>query len=118
MEKKKSEELVSCIKKFEDPRPTVDSNNEPAKPELVSVDIRIAASVDIQSSKLNDNKPLASNDSQSSESINTKPSASVDALRLSEQPETEKSMFGGRTKNRKKKNKRNADTDSLSVVPM
>ena len=103
---------------FEDPGPTVDSNNEPAKQESVSVDIRIAASVDIQSSKSNDNKPSASNDSQSSESINTKPSASVDTLRLSEQPETEKSKFGGRTKNIKKKNKRNADTYSLSVVPM
>ncbi|KAF2589739.1 hypothetical protein F2Q70_00038739 [Brassica cretica] len=59
-----------------------------------------------------------SDDSQSSESIDTKPSASVDALRVSEQPATEKSKSGGRNKNRKKKKKRNADADSLSVVPL
>uniref|UniRef100_A0A0D3A8H8 Uncharacterized protein n=1 Tax=Brassica oleracea var. oleracea TaxID=109376 RepID=A0A0D3A8H8_BRAOL len=94
MEKKKSEELISCIEMFEDPGPTADSNREPAKPESLSVDIRIAASFD------------------------TKPSASVDTLRLSEQPKTEKSKSGGRTKNRKKKNKRNADADSLSVIPL
>ncbi|KAF3601563.1 hypothetical protein F2Q69_00034964 [Brassica cretica] len=94
MEKKKSEELISCIEMFEDPGPTADSNREPAKPESLSVDIRIAASID------------------------KKPSASVDTLRLSEQPETEKSKSGGRIKNRKKKNKRNADADSLSVIPL
>ncbi|KAF3497378.1 hypothetical protein DY000_02052916 [Brassica cretica] len=94
-EKKKSEELISCIEMFEDAGPTADSNREPAKPKSVSFDIRIAASVDIQSSKSIDNKPSASDDSQSSESIDTKPSASVDTLRLSEQPKTEKSKSGG-----------------------
>ncbi|KAF3537006.1 hypothetical protein F2Q69_00023040 [Brassica cretica] len=49
MEKKKSEELISCIEMFEDPGPTADSNREPAIPESASVDIRIAASVDFQS---------------------------------------------------------------------
>ncbi|XP_013601165.1 PREDICTED: uncharacterized protein LOC106308557 [Brassica oleracea var. oleracea] len=117
-EKKKSEELISCIEMFEDAGPTADSNRVPAKPESVSFDIRIAASVDIQSSKSIDNKPSASDDSQSSESIDTKPSASVDTLRLSEQPKTEKSKSEGLSKNRKKKKKRNADADSLSVVPL
>ncbi|KAG5388061.1 hypothetical protein IGI04_029602 [Brassica rapa subsp. trilocularis] len=98
MEKKKSEELISCIEKFEDPGPTVDSNCVPAIPESVSVDIRIAAS--------------------SLESIDTKPSASVDTLRLSEQCEAEQSKSGGRTKNRKKKKNMNADAYSLSVVPL
>ncbi|KAF3565114.1 hypothetical protein DY000_02016146 [Brassica cretica] len=88
------------------------------KKKSASVDIRIAASVDFQSSESIDNPPSASDDSQSSESIDTKPSASVDTFRLSEQPETEKSKSGGRNKNRKKKKKRNADADSLSVVPL
>ena len=118
MEKKKSEELISCIEMFEDPGPTADSNREPAIPESASVDIRIAASVDFQSSESIDNQPSASDDSQSSESIDTKPSASVDTLRLSEQPETEKSKSGGRTKNRKKKKKRNVDEDFLPLVPL
>ncbi|KAF3590908.1 hypothetical protein DY000_02021752 [Brassica cretica] len=118
MEKKKSEELISCIDMFEDPGPTTDSNREPTIPESASVDIRTSASVDFQSSESIDNKPSESNDSQSSESIDTKPSASVDALRVSEQPETEKSKSGGRNKNRKKKKKRNADANSLTVVPL
>ncbi|KAF2584477.1 hypothetical protein F2Q70_00036159 [Brassica cretica] len=63
-----------------------------------------------------DNQPSASYDSQSSESIDTKPSALFDTLRISEQLETEKSKSGGRTRNRKTKKKRNAD--SLSVVPL
>ncbi|KAF2573511.1 hypothetical protein F2Q70_00002188 [Brassica cretica] len=75
MEKKKSEELISCIEMFEDPGPIADSNRKPAIPESASVDIRIAAS----------------DDSQSSESIDMKPSASVETLQLSKQPETEKS---------------------------
>ncbi|KAF3572274.1 hypothetical protein F2Q69_00058934 [Brassica cretica] len=87
-------ELISCIEMFEDAGPTADSNREPAKPESVSFDIRIAASVDIQSSKSINNKPSASDDSQSSESIDTKPSASVHTLRLSEKPKTEKSKSG------------------------
>ncbi|KAF3574184.1 hypothetical protein F2Q69_00059029 [Brassica cretica] len=66
----------------------------------------------------NDSQPSESNDSQSSESIDTKLSASVDTLRLSEQPETEKSKSGGRKKNRKKKKKKNTYADSLSVVPL
>ncbi|KAF3522044.1 hypothetical protein F2Q69_00048392 [Brassica cretica] len=33
MEKKKSEELISCIEMFEDPGPTAESNHGPAKPE-------------------------------------------------------------------------------------
>ena len=49
---------------FEDPGPTADFNREPAIPELASVDNRVAASVDFQSS----------------ESIDTKLSASVDNL--------------------------------------
>ena len=39
-------------------------------------------------------------------------------LRLSEQPETEKSKFGGRTKNKKKKKKRNVHADFLLLVPL
>ena len=103
---------------FEDPGPTADFNREPAIPESASVEIRVAASVDFQSSESIDNKPSESDDSQSSESIDTKLSASVDTLRVSEQPETEKSKSGVRNKNRKKKKKRNADADSLSVVPL
>ncbi|KAF3596759.1 hypothetical protein DY000_02021306 [Brassica cretica] len=118
MEKKKSEELISCIEMFEDPGPTADFNREPAIPESASIDIKVAASVDFQSSESIDNKPSESNYCQTSESIDMKLSASVDTLRLSEQPETEKSKFGGRKKNRKKKKKRNADADSLSVVPL
>ncbi|XP_013679872.1 uncharacterized protein LOC106384459 [Brassica napus] len=94
MEKKKSKELISCIDMFEDPGPAADSNCEPAKPESASVDIKIAASADFQSSESIDNTPSASNDSQSSESIDPNPSASVDTLRLSEKPETEKSKGG------------------------
>ena len=71
MEKKKSEELISCIEMFEDPGPTADSNREPAISESASIDIKVAASVDFQSSKSIDNKPSESNDSQSSESIDT-----------------------------------------------
>uniref|UniRef100_M4FCV2 Uncharacterized protein n=1 Tax=Brassica campestris TaxID=3711 RepID=M4FCV2_BRACM len=41
MEKKKSEELISCIEMFEYPGPTADSHHEPAIPESASVDIRI-----------------------------------------------------------------------------
>ncbi|KAF2535081.1 hypothetical protein F2Q68_00020213 [Brassica cretica] len=63
--------------------PTADSNREPAITESASVDIRIAASNDSQSSESIDNKPSASDDSQSSESIDTKPSASVETLQLS-----------------------------------
>ncbi|KAF3546401.1 hypothetical protein DY000_02010384 [Brassica cretica] len=118
MEKKKSEELISCIEMFEDPGPTADSNREPAIPESASVHIRISASVDFQSSESIDNKPSASDDSQSSESIDTKPSASVDNLRLSEQPKTEKSKSVGWTKNIKKKKKRNVDADFLPLVPL
>nr|VDD30932.1 unnamed protein product [Brassica oleracea] len=99
MEKKKSEELISCIEMFEDPGPTADSNHEPAIPESAPVDIRIAASVDFQ---IDD----------------TKPSASVDTLRLSEKPKTEKSKSGGRSKNRKKKKKRNVDADFMPLVPL
>ncbi|KAG2292867.1 hypothetical protein Bca52824_039536 [Brassica carinata] len=118
MEKKKTEELISCIEMFEDPEPTADSNLEPAIPESASIDIKVAASVDFQSSESIDNKPSESDDSQSSESIDTKLSASVDTLKLSEQPETEKSKSGGRTRNRKKKKKRNVDADTLSLVPL
>ncbi|KAF3530635.1 hypothetical protein DY000_02041212 [Brassica cretica] len=96
------------------------------KKKSASVDIRIAASVDFQSlesidfqsSESIDNQPSASDDSQSSESIDTKPSASIDTLRLLEQPETEKSKSGGKTKNIKKKKKRNVDADFLSLVPL
>ncbi|KAF2609096.1 hypothetical protein F2Q68_00044062 [Brassica cretica] len=80
MEKKKSEELISCIEMFEDPGPTADSNHEPAIPESASVDIGNAASVDFQSSESINNRPSASDDSQSSESIDMKTSASVDTL--------------------------------------
>ncbi|KAF3585650.1 hypothetical protein F2Q69_00030568 [Brassica cretica] len=73
-------ELISCIEMFEDPRPTANSNREPAIPESASVNIRIAESVNIQSSESIDNQPSTSDDSQSSESIDTKPSASVDTL--------------------------------------
>ena len=118
MEKKKSEEIISCIEMFEDPGPTADSNHEPAIPELASLDIGIAASVDFQSSESIDNQISASDGSQSSDSINTKPSASVETLQLSKQPETEKSKSGGRTRNRKKKKKRNVDVDFLSLVPL
>ena len=69
----------------------------------VSVDIKIAASVDFQSSESIDNQPSSSDYSQSSESIDAKPSTSVDTLQLSEQPETEKSKSGGRTTNRRRK---------------
>ncbi|KAF3486575.1 hypothetical protein F2Q69_00052675 [Brassica cretica] len=103
---------------FENPVPTADFNRGPAIPESASVDIRVAASVDFQSSESIDNKPSESDDSQSSESIDTKPSTSVDILRLSEQPKTEKSKSGGRTKNRKKKKKRNVDADFLPLVPL
>ncbi|KAF2558904.1 hypothetical protein F2Q68_00015203 [Brassica cretica] len=71
-----SAELISCIEMFEDPGSTADSNREPAIPESASVNIRIEASVDSQSSESIDNKPSASDDSQSSESIDAKPSAS------------------------------------------
>ncbi|KAF2536718.1 hypothetical protein F2Q68_00021159 [Brassica cretica] len=118
MEKKKSEELISCIEMFEDPGPTADFNREPAIPESASVDIKVAASVDFQSSESIDNKPSELDDSQSSESIDTKPSTSVNTLRLSEQPETEKSKSGVRTKNRKKKKKRNVDANFLPLVPL
>ncbi|KAF3604449.1 hypothetical protein F2Q69_00034956 [Brassica cretica] len=43
-------------KMFEDPGPTVDSNHEPTIPESASVDIKIAALVDFQSSESIDNK--------------------------------------------------------------
>ncbi|KAF3604458.1 hypothetical protein F2Q69_00034955 [Brassica cretica] len=43
---------------------------------------------------------------------------SVNTLRLSEKLETEKSKSGGRTKNRKKKKKRNVDEDFLPLVPL
>ena len=66
MEKKKSEELISCIEMFEDPGPTADSNHEPAIPESASVDIGIAVSVDFQSSESIDNQISASDDSYSS----------------------------------------------------
>ncbi|KAF3558713.1 hypothetical protein F2Q69_00015875 [Brassica cretica] len=103
---------------FEDPGPIADSNYEPAIPELASVDIGIAASVDFQSSESIDNQISESDGSQSLESINTKPSASVDTLRLLEKPETEMPKSGGRSKNRKKKNKRNVDADFLPLVPL
>ena len=109
--KEESEESISCIEMFENPGPTADSNHEPAIPESASVDIGIAASVDFQSLESIDNQISASDDSQSSKSIHTKSSASVDILRLSVQPETEKSNSGGRTKNRKKKKKRNVHAD-------
>ncbi|KAF3545268.1 hypothetical protein DY000_02006289 [Brassica cretica] len=118
VEKKKGEKFIACIEMFEDPGPTADFIREPAIPESALVDIRVAESVDFQSSESIGNKPSESDDSQSSESIDTKLSASVDTLRLSEQPETEKSKSGGRNKNRKKKKKRNADADSQSVVPL
>ncbi|KAF3532118.1 hypothetical protein DY000_02040928 [Brassica cretica] len=118
MEKKKRKELISCIEMLEDPGPTADSNREPAIPESTSVDIRVAASVDFQSLESIDNKPSESEDSQSSESFDTKPSTSVDTLRLSEHPKIEKSKSGGRTKNRKKKKKRNVDADFLPLVPL
>ncbi|KAG2293163.1 hypothetical protein Bca52824_039832 [Brassica carinata] len=118
MEKKKGKNFISCIEMFEDPRPTADFIREPAIPESASVDIRVTESVDFQSSESIGNKPSESDDSQPSESIDTKLSASVDTLRLSEQPETEKSKSGERNKNRKKKKKRNADADSLSEVPL
>ncbi|XP_013679666.1 uncharacterized protein LOC106384211 [Brassica napus] len=86
MEKKKSEELISCIDMFEDPGPTTDSNCEPTIPESASVDFRTLASVDFQSSESIDNKPSESDDSQSSESIDTKPSASVDASKFQNNP--------------------------------
>ena len=63
MEKKKSEELISCIEMFEDPGPTADSNHEPSIPESASVDIGIAASVNFQSSESIDNQISASDDS-------------------------------------------------------
>ncbi|KAF3511741.1 hypothetical protein F2Q69_00005509 [Brassica cretica] len=110
--------MIKNVKMFEDPGPTADFNREPAMPESASVDIRVAASVHFQFSESIDNKPSESDDSQSSESIDTKLSASVDTLRVTEQPETEKSKSGVRNKNRKKKKKRNADADSLSVVPL
>ena len=44
MEKKKSEELISCIEMFEDPGPTADFNREPAIPESASIAIKVAAS--------------------------------------------------------------------------
>ena len=103
---------------FEDPGPTVDSNHEPTIPESASVDIKIAALVDFQSSESIDNKTSASDDSQSSESIDMKLPPSVNTLRLSEKLETEKSKSGGRTKNRKKKKKRNVDEDFLPLVPL
>ncbi|KAF2612198.1 hypothetical protein F2Q70_00011227 [Brassica cretica] len=84
---------------FEDPAPTADSNREPAKPGLASVDIQISASVD----------------TQLLESIDTKLSALVDTLQISEQAETEKSKSGGKTRKRKKK--KNVDADFLSLVP-
>ncbi|WZZ00178.1 hypothetical protein YC2023_072506 [Brassica napus] len=118
MEKKKSEELTSCIEMFEDPEPIADTNHEPAIPESASVDIKIAASVDFQSSESIDNLPSSSDDSQSSESIDAKPLASVDTLRLSEQPNTKKSKSGGGTTNRTKKKKRNVDADFLPLVPL
>ncbi|KAF2579696.1 hypothetical protein F2Q68_00004359 [Brassica cretica] len=81
------------------PAPTADSNREPAKPGLASVDIQISASVD----------------TQLLESIDTKLSALVDTLQISEQAETEKSKSGGKTRKRKKK--KNVDADFLSLVP-
>ena len=100
IEKMKSEEFISCIEMFEDTAPTADSNREPAKPGLASVDIQISASVETQASKL----------------IDTKPMALVDTLRISEHTETEKSKSGGRTRKRKNKNKKNIDADFLSLV--
>ncbi|KAF2595718.1 hypothetical protein F2Q68_00008677 [Brassica cretica] len=73
--------------------------------QIPSNHINKPASIDAITSPSIDNKPSESDDSQSSESIDTKLSASVDTLRLSEQPETEKSKSGGRNKNRKKKKK-------------
>ncbi|KAF3529361.1 hypothetical protein DY000_02040076 [Brassica cretica] len=102
-------------------RRTLNKEQDPGnlqKPESASVDIRIAASVDYQPSESIDNQPSASDNFQSSESIVAKLSASIDALRVLEQSESEKSKFGGTTRNRKKKKKRNADADFLSVVPL
>ncbi|KAF3536557.1 hypothetical protein F2Q69_00022883 [Brassica cretica] len=60
MEKRKSEELISCIEMFEDSGPTADSNRQPAIPESASVDIRTSASVNFQYSESIDTKPSAS----------------------------------------------------------
>ncbi|KAF2548394.1 hypothetical protein F2Q70_00022846 [Brassica cretica] len=92
VEKKKSEEFISCIEMFEDLAPPADSNHEPAKPASPSVDIQPSASVD--------RLPIGS--------IDTQLSASVQIL---EQTRTEKSKFGGRTKKMKKKKKWNEDAD-------
>uniref|UniRef100_A0A0D3CST7 Uncharacterized protein n=1 Tax=Brassica oleracea var. oleracea TaxID=109376 RepID=A0A0D3CST7_BRAOL len=93
------------------PKRTLKKEQDPGK-------FLIPSSVDFQSSESTDNQTSASGDSQSSDSIDTKPLASVDNLQLSEQPETEKSKSGGRTKNRKKKKKRKVDADFLPLVPL
>ncbi|XP_013704071.1 uncharacterized protein LOC106407748 [Brassica napus] len=106
MEKKKSEEVISCIEMIEDPGPTTDFNREPAILESVSVDIRIAASVDFQSSESTDNQTSASDDSQSSKLIDTKLSASVNNLRLSEHPRLKSLSVGEGPRKERRKRKR------------
>ncbi|KAF3497204.1 hypothetical protein DY000_02052549 [Brassica cretica] len=90
VEKKKSEEFISCIEMFEGPAPTSNSNHEPAKPVSPSVDIQHAESVVILPG----------------ESIDIQPFISIDTLRISEQSETEKPKSGGKTRKRKKKKKK------------
>ena len=102
MDKTRSKDFISCIELSYDEAHTADSTREPAKPK----------------SALIDNQPSASVDKQPSELIDTKLSASVDTLHISEQAVTEKSKFGARTKQRKKKKrKKNIDADFLSLVP-
>ena len=69
---------------------------------MISFDIQISASVDTQPSK----------------SIDMMPIASTDTLRVSDQTETVNSKFGGRTRKRKNKKKKNVDGDFLSLVPL
>ncbi|CAG7876999.1 unnamed protein product, partial [Brassica rapa] len=79
VEKKKSEEFISCIEMFEDLAPPANSNREPAKP----------------ASPSGDRLPIGL--------IDTQLSASVDTLQILKQTGTEKSKSGGRTKKMKKK---------------
>ncbi|XP_056843084.1 uncharacterized protein LOC130495666 [Raphanus sativus] len=57
VEKKKSEEFISCIEMFEDPAPTTNAIREPAKPGPASIDIQFSTSVDSLSQESIDKGP-------------------------------------------------------------
>ncbi|KAF2559866.1 hypothetical protein F2Q68_00015355 [Brassica cretica] len=101
VDKTRSKDFISCIELSDDEAHTADSTREPVKLESASMD----------------DQPSASVDKQPSESIDTKLPASVDTLHISEQAVTEKSKSGGRTRQRKKKRKKNIDADFLALVP-